>query len=107
MVVAQDVTERMRMIGELKDSEARYRQIFEAAPLPMWVADVPMPRILAVNNAATQMYGYTREEFLNMTTLDLQPAEDRERVNREILERDPTATRPPGVRRPSPRARSR
>lgn len=92
LVVALDVTERMRMISALKDSEARYRQIFESTPLPMWVADLPMPKILAVNDAATQMYGYTREEFLAMTTLDLQPAEDRERVKTEILERDPTKT---------------
>jgi len=88
-VVTQDVTDHTRMVAALKDSEARYRQIFEATPLPMWVADLPMPRILAVNDAAMQMYGYTREEFLAMTTLDLQPAEDRERVSREILERDP------------------
>ena len=57
LLVAQDVTEREKMIAALEDSEARYRHIFAAVPVPMWVADTPTPRILAVNDAAVKNTG--------------------------------------------------
>lgn len=88
LVVAQDVTERTKMVTALEDSEERHRQIFAAAPLPMWVADVPVPHILEVNDATVRKYGYTREELMRMTVFDLQLPEDRERVSAEILGRD-------------------
>ena len=88
LLVAQDVTEREKMIAALEDSEARYRHIFVAAPVPMWVADTPTPRILAVNDAAVEKYGYSREELLQMTAIDLQLPEDRGRVFTEITGRD-------------------
>lgn len=88
LVVAQDVTERTKMVAALEDSEERHRQIFAAAPLPMWVADVPVPHFLEVNDAAVRKYGYTREELMRMTVFDLQLPEDRERVSAEILGRD-------------------
>jgi hypothetical protein len=47
----------------LKKSEERYRILFESTPLPMWVVDVNHSVFLAVNEAAVQQYGYSREEF--------------------------------------------
>lgn len=93
LAVAQDVTERTRMVAALEDSEERYRQIFAAAPLPMWVADVPIPRFLAVNDAAVLKYGYSREEMLAMSAIDLQLPEDRDSVQQDILSRDPALPR--------------
>lgn len=61
---------------ELAAREARYRQMFEANPHPMWVYDPETLRFLAVNDAAVAHYGYTREEFLGMTLADIRPAED-------------------------------
>ena len=42
----------------------------------MWVYDTETFAFLAVNEAAEQAYGYTREEFLSMTIMHIRPAED-------------------------------
>ena len=60
----------------LQESEERYRLLFERHPNPMWVYDSETLAFLAVNNAAIQQYGYSREEFLAMTIKDIRPSED-------------------------------
>jgi diguanylate cyclase (GGDEF)-like protein/PAS domain S-box-containing protein len=62
----------------LRQSEESFRLLFESNPHPMWVWDLQTHRHLAVNDAAVEVYGYSREEFLGMTIIDLQPPEDRE-----------------------------
>ncbi len=54
--------------------------LFGSSPVPMWIYDRRTLRFLDVNEAAVAKYGYTRDEFLAMTLLDIRPAEDRERV---------------------------
>src|SRR5207248_7774002 len=54
----------------------QYRLIFDGNPLPMWVIDRQTLRFLAVNEAAIRNYGYSREEFLGMTILDIRPSQD-------------------------------
>ncbi len=49
---------------DLRESEARYRILFEGNPHPIWVFDQSSLKFLAVNNAALRSYGYAREEFL-------------------------------------------
>jgi two-component system cell cycle sensor histidine kinase/response regulator CckA len=61
-------------------SEQSFRYLFENSPLPMWVYDPETLAFLAVNDAAIEAYGYTREEFLKMCVSDLGPAEDIARV---------------------------
>jgi PAS domain S-box-containing protein len=58
--------------------EARYRELFEANPSPMWVYDQATLEVLAVNAAAVQHYGYPREAFLRLKFSDLWPSEQRE-----------------------------
>jgi diguanylate cyclase (GGDEF)-like protein/PAS domain S-box-containing protein len=53
-----------------------YRLLFAAHPHPMWVQDPETLRILEVNDAAVAHYGYSRQEFLDMTLRDLRPSED-------------------------------
>lgn len=89
LATAQDVTERMRMTEALEESEERYRQIFAATPLPMWVADAYEPRFLAVNDAAVRKYGYSREDFSRMSAIDLQAEEYRDAVAQQLMTRDP------------------
>ncbi len=60
---------------ELRRSEKQYRLLFQGNPHPMWVFDLETLAILEVNEAATQHYGYTRDEFLRMTLADLRVAE--------------------------------
>ncbi|UUZ64667.1 PAS domain-containing sensor histidine kinase [Polaromonas sp. P1-6] len=56
--------------------ELHARDLFLQHPKPMWVYDQETLAFLAVNEAATRYYGYSREEFLQMHLSDLRPAED-------------------------------
>jgi len=71
-----DVTLPTRIEEALRKSEAQYRLLFESNPHAMWVYDLETRRFLAVNNAAVQHYGYSRNEFLGMTIHDIRPEED-------------------------------
>jgi len=63
--------ELQRNLEILKGSEARYRQLFEQNPHPMWACELETRRFLAVNDAAVARYGYTRSEFLEMSCDEL------------------------------------
>lgn len=65
--------------NELFESEKKYHNLFQNNPMPMWVIDVETFQFLDVNDAAVRHYGFSREEFLNMTALDIRPEEERER----------------------------
>jgi PAS domain S-box-containing protein len=78
----------MGVEDELRDSEARYRELFESSPLPMWVYDTDTLRFLTVNEAAIRRYGYTRAEFVELSLADLRPAEDHERLRAAVTQRD-------------------
>lgn len=55
-------------------SEARYRDLFENAIDPIFVVG-PDLNYLDANRRATEVFGFTKEEFLNMRILDLIPPE--------------------------------
>lgn len=52
-------------------TEDPFRRLFESHPHPMWVYDLETLRFLAVNAAALAQYGYTRDEFLELTIKEL------------------------------------
>jgi PAS domain S-box-containing protein len=63
---------RVRKAEEaLWTSERQYRLFFEANPLACWVVNASDLRILAVNEAAVQQYGYSREEFIGLSARDI------------------------------------
>ncbi len=64
--------ERARAERKLRDSEERYRLLFESNPQPAFVFDLQNLSFVTVNEAATRQYGYSREEFLRMSIKDLQ-----------------------------------
>jgi PAS domain S-box-containing protein len=77
--------EALRAAGEQRRrSEQSFRYLFESSPLPKWVYDPVTLGFLAVNDAAIETYGYSREEFLAMRVSDLGPPEDVERVKAAV-----------------------
>lgn len=65
--------------------QRRTLDLFQIHPDPMWIYDLQTLQILDVNNAALQLYGYERDEFIGMPIELLRPEEERERL-REHLE---------------------
>ena len=59
--------------GQLPET---YVEIFYNSPLPQWIYDLTTLSFLVVNNAAIELYGYAREEFLNMTIRDIRLPEE-------------------------------
>jgi two-component system cell cycle sensor histidine kinase/response regulator CckA len=74
-----------RTTEKLLASEVRYRVLFESCPLALIVYEVHNLQILAVNEAAVQQYGHSREEFARLTIRALRPAADQQRLD-EILQ---------------------
>lgn len=75
-----DVTEARNREAELARSEENFRHRFRNLPLPQWVYSIETLRFLEVNDSALAMYGYTQEEFLAMTIMDVQPPEGVEKL---------------------------
>ena len=80
MVLSRDITERKHGELALRDSEARYRKLFDSNPQPMWLYERGTLAFLAVNNAAVERYGYSHDEFLAMTLNDIRPEAERLRL---------------------------
>jgi diguanylate cyclase (GGDEF)-like protein/PAS domain S-box-containing protein len=62
-------------ITELKQREASFRLLFDSNPVPMIVCGMDNERILGVNDAAVEHYGYSRAEFEKLTIRNIQAFE--------------------------------
>src|SRR5687768_11556584 len=76
LVIVAVISAHQRSEKSMRESEGRYRLLFESNPHPMWVYDLETLRFLTVNAAAIHHYGYTKEEFLSLTIRDIRPQED-------------------------------
>lgn len=61
---------------ELQEKADSYKLLFEKNPMPMWIMSTTTFKILDVNEAAVNHYGYPKEEFLRLNATDLRPEED-------------------------------
>jgi hypothetical protein len=89
--LASEVKERKRAEEHLRRSEEEYHLLFDSNPHPMWVFDADTLAFLAVNTAAIDNYGYSRQEFLDMTIKDIRPPEDAPELERSLREHSASA----------------
>ena len=77
-LIAQARERRARLVAEaaLRESEYQYRLLFDCNPHPMWVYDQETLQFVIVNDAAVRHYGYSKQEFLQMTIKDIHLKED-------------------------------
>jgi PAS domain S-box-containing protein len=74
--IGRDITHIKRIETALEVERERYQILFDESPLPLLVYDVETMQYLDVNASAIATYGYTRDEFLAMTLLDLRPTDE-------------------------------
>ncbi|HEX5385149.1 MAG TPA: PAS domain S-box protein [Gemmatimonadales bacterium] len=87
-----DIGERKRTEAELRESERRYRSLFDRNPTPMWVYDFETLRFVDVNPAAVAHYGWSRAEFLAMTIRDVRPPDEHAYLTDALRSRGPGIT---------------
>ena len=78
LAVGTDITDRRRAEDALRESEERFRLLFEQSNDAVFIHDLE-GRILDVNARASEMLGYHREQLLNMPVPTLHPESELER----------------------------
>jgi hypothetical protein len=73
--------------AELRQGEKQYRLLFDGNPIPMLVSDLKTGAILEVNEPAIRHYGYSRSEFLALTTGDICSPEENSKLLNYLAER--------------------
>ncbi|TBW26434.1 PAS domain S-box protein [Gramella sp. KN1008] len=82
--LAVQIEEKNNIQTKLQLSEEKYKSLFNINPMPMWVLDREHLRFLSVNQAAIDLYGFSREEFLNMTVEDLWAPKQEKRIKKVV-----------------------
>ncbi|MDD5143315.1 PAS domain S-box protein [Methanoregula sp.] len=68
--IATDITERKRAESVIRESEDKFRTIFEHSPYPIAINSAPEQKFLAVNPAFLAVSGYTEEELLGKNPVE-------------------------------------
>lgn len=64
----------------LKESEEKYKLLFTKSPLPKSIFDPKTLKFIEANDAALELYGYTRDDIDKVTLLDIHPPEEIDRL---------------------------
>jgi len=84
LAMIEDITERKRAEEALRESEQRYRAIFEQAADSLWLVDAETGALVVFNDRAHENLGYTREEFERLKIPDFEVIECAEEVAKHI-----------------------
>jgi len=88
--ITEDVTARKQIVDAMLKSEGRFRSIFEDNGSVMLLLDLYSGTIISANRAASEYYGYSREELAGMSIsrINVQaPAEVKELRLRALREK--------------------
>jgi PAS domain S-box-containing protein len=80
----RDITERKKIEMALRESEQRYRAIFEQAADSIVLIDAETGELVEFNDRTHQNLGYTREEFQNLKIPDFEVIESTEEVKKHL-----------------------
>jgi PAS domain S-box-containing protein len=79
--IIRNITKHKEAEKKIQESETKYRQLFERNPMPVFLYQTSDLRIVDINEATIKHYGYSREEFKQMTIRDMRPASELEKLN--------------------------
>ena len=84
MEMSLDITPRKQLEEKLEHSEQKYHAIFNNIPNPVFVLDCDTLEILDCNDSITSVYGFTKEEMIHRSFLDLFRDEDKGMSERRL-----------------------
>ena len=84
MGVIQDITARKRMEDALRDSEIRFRTLFQSAAEGILMTEIETRKFSYANPALCQFLGYSKEEMEQMSLTDIHPKADLDHILNEI-----------------------
>ena len=82
--ITRDITENKIAEEKLLASEERYRYLFNNNPASIVIWDMETLGIIEANEAASEIYGYTRDEFLQLTVLDIRPKDEHDKFLHQV-----------------------
>ena len=83
-IIYRDITERKKSEKALKESEEKYRTLFNYIADPVFIIDRETHRFLDCNETALKVYGYSMDELVNITLKAIHPPEELELVEKNI-----------------------
>lgn len=81
LVISFDLSVQKEQEREIIRTKEQYHYLFRHSPQPMWIYDLHTLRFMDVNDAAIARYGWSKEEFLEMTIQDIRPEDDRPQLS--------------------------
>ena len=76
MAIIQDITERKNTQEELKQSHDQLAAICEGMFDGLLVADIETKQFVRINHSLCRMIGYTEDELMSLSVMDIHPAAD-------------------------------
>jgi len=69
----RDITGRMKAEETIKESEEKFRSLFESSPEGIVAANIKTKKFVLANKAACDLMGYSKDEFLKLGMYDIHP----------------------------------
>jgi PAS domain S-box-containing protein len=89
VVTMRDITERKKAETEIRESEVKFRNIFDYSPIAIGIGDISAGMLHDVNKAWLELFGFSREEVIGHNLRDIglfAQIEDHEKIITELKE---------------------